>query len=93
VGSATHDVETQCGAGGQPKVHLTRTHTKLQCRCYMRGWSEPVDLRLVLAQTKYIWSLAPVEPHVNNATHDVVTQQCGAGGQPKVDFLNSHSRL
>jgi len=44
------------------------------------------------SQTKFIWSLAPVHADVDSATHDMVAQ-CGAGGQPKLDLLRTHTRL
>jgi len=51
VDSATHDVAAQCEAGGQPKLDLFSTHTRLQYRLQVRQWSEPVDLPLLLSQT------------------------------------------
>ena len=54
--------------------------------------SEPVDLRLLLSQTKYIWSLAAVDADVDDARYDMVAQ-CGAGDQPKLDLITIHTRL
>jgi hypothetical protein len=51
----------------------------------VRRWSEPVDLPLLLSQTKYNWSLAADEVDIDSATHDMVSQ-CGAGGLPKSDL-------
>ena len=51
----------------------------------MRRWSEPVDLPLVLSQTKYNWSLAADEVDIHSATYDMV-DQCVAGGQPKLQI-------
>jgi hypothetical protein len=80
VDSATHDIADQCGAGGQPKLDLLSTHTKLWCCCNVRRWREPVDFPLLLSQTKYQWSLAPVVVDVDSATHDIA-DQCGADGR------------
>jgi len=82
----------QCGAGGQPKLDLICTHTRLSCRSYMRKFSEPVDLPLLVSQTKYNWSLALDEAEVDSATHDMVAQ-CGAGSQPLLELLRKHTRL
>jgi len=54
--------------------------------------SEPVDLNLLLSQTKYNWSLAAVKDNVGSVTYDMVAQ-CGAGDQPKFDLLSTHTRL
>jgi hypothetical protein len=51
--------------------------------------SEPVDLPLLLSQTNYNWSLAPVEANVDSATHDMVAQY-GAGDQPQMDLLSTY---
>jgi hypothetical protein len=56
----------------------------------VRRWSEPVDLCLLLSQTTYYESLAPVEAHVDSGTHDVVSE-CGAVSQFQMD-LNEHIR-
>jgi len=48
----------------------------------VRRRSEPVDLPLLLSQTKYNWSLAAVEVECHCATHNMVAQ-CGASDQPK----------
>jgi hypothetical protein len=48
-----------------------------------------VDLPLLLSQTNYNWSLAPVEANVVSVTHDMVAQ-CGAGGQPQMDLLSTY---
>jgi hypothetical protein len=97
VDSITHDLGAQCGAGGQPaspkaKGDLMNTHTRLWYRLQARGWSEPVDLPLLLSQTKYNRSLTAIEAGVDSATHDMVVQ-CGAGDQPKGDLLSTHTRL
>jgi hypothetical protein len=92
VDSATHDMVAQCGAGGQPKLDLLRTHTRPSCCCNMRKLSEPVDLPLLLSKTKYNWSLALDEAYVNIATHDMLAQ-CGAGDQPLLDLLRTNTRL
>ena len=55
---------------------------------YARRWSEPVDLPLALSQTKLNWWLAVVEAKNYSATYDMQAQ-CGAGGQPKSDFLSA----
>jgi hypothetical protein len=90
--SARYDMVVQCGAGGQPKLDLIRTHTRLWCCCYMSRWSEPDDLCLLLSQTKYNWSLAPDEDDMDSARYDMVAQ-CGAGGQPKLDLIRTHTKL
>jgi len=59
-------------AGGQPKLVLLSTLTRLWCRYHLSQRCEPVDLPLPLSQTKCIWSLAPVEADVHSATHDMV---------------------
>jgi hypothetical protein len=82
VDSAKHDMVAQCGAGGQPKLDLLTTYIRLWCCCYARRWYEPVDLPLLLSQTNYNWSLAPVEAHEDSA-----------GGQPNLDLLTTHMRL
>jgi hypothetical protein len=91
VDSATHDMVTQCGDGGQHKFDLLHIHTRLQYRMQVRRWSEPVDFPLLLSQTKYKRSLAPDEADVDSATHDMVAQ-CGDGCQPKMDLLRTHTR-
>ena len=48
------------GAGDQPTSDLL--------------WSEPVDLRLLLSQTKYIWSLAADDGDIHSATYYIVAQ-------------------
>jgi hypothetical protein len=58
----------------------------------VRCLSEPVDLPLLLATTKYDWSPAAVEADVDSAKHDMVAQ-CGDDGQPKLDLLNTLTRL
>jgi len=90
--SATHDMEAQCCAGGQPKSDLLSTHMRLWRWPCPRQWSEPVDLPLLLSQTKLNLSLAAVEADNDSATHDMEAQ-CGAGGQPKSDLLSAHMRL
>jgi hypothetical protein len=96
VDSATHDMVAQCCAeccaGGQSKLDLICTHTRMCCRCYMRRWSEPFDLHFFLSQTKYNWSLSPVDADVERATHDMVAQ-CGAGGQFKLDLMRRHTSV
>ena len=77
--SATHDMEAQCGAGGQPKSDLLGTHMRLWRWPCARQWSEPVDFRLLLSQPKSNWSLAAVEADNDSATQDMEAQ-CGAGG-------------
>jgi hypothetical protein len=67
-------------------------YTRLWCWPHARRWSEPVDLPLLLSQTKHNWSLAVVEADVEGATHEMVAQ-CGGGGQPKLDLLSTHTRL
>jgi hypothetical protein len=42
----------------------------------MRGWPEPVDLPLLLSQTRYNRSLAPDQAHVNNARYDIGAKFC-----------------
>ena len=81
VDSGTYDMVAQCGAGGQPKLGLLRTHTSLWCCCNVRRRREPFDFPLLLSQTKYNWSLAPVEADVDSAIHDMVAER-GACGQP-----------
>jgi hypothetical protein len=60
------------------------------------GWSEPVDIHLpslsLLSQTKNYLSLAAVEAILDSATYDVVAK-CGAGHQPKLDLLGTHTTL
>jgi hypothetical protein len=92
VDSAAHDMETERGAGGKPIVDLFRTHTRLWYSCSVRRWREPVDLRLLLSQTKYNWSIAPVGADVDSATHDIEAE-CGDGGQPTFYLLHTHTRL
>ena len=58
----------------------------------MSRQSEPVDLPLLLSQTKYNWPLAPVEADMESATNEKVAH-CGAGGQPKSDLIWTHMRL
>ncbi len=69
-----------------------QTHMRLWRWPYARRWSESVDLPLVLSQTKLNWSLAVVEEVVDSVTHNMVTQ-CGAGGQPKLDLIESLADL
>jgi hypothetical protein len=71
VDSVRYDMVAQCGAGGQPKLYFNMTHTRLWRWCYARRNFEPVDLPLLLSQTNYNWSLAPVEAHVDSATPNV----------------------
>jgi hypothetical protein len=52
----------------------------------VRGRSESVALPLLLSQTKYNWSLAPIEADVDSATHDMVAQCCDCG-QAKFQIL------
>jgi hypothetical protein len=92
VHSATHNMVAQCGAGGKPKLVLLSTLTRLWCRYHLSQRCEPVDLPLLLSQTKCIWSLAPVEADVHSATHDMVAQ-CGAGDQPKLVLLSTLTKL
>ena len=61
---------------GPPQYTYERVVVALRER-----WSEPVDLPLLLSQTKYNWSLAAVDVIEDSATHDMVTQ-CVAGCQP-----------
>ena len=55
-------------------------------------WSEPVDLPLLLSQTKYNWSLAEVDADIDSTTQDMVAQ-CDAGGQPKSALITTHMML
>jgi hypothetical protein len=55
----------------------------------VRVWSEPVDLPLLLSQTKYNWSLAADEADIYSGTYDMVSQ-CVAGGQPKLQIGPHH---
>jgi hypothetical protein len=41
-----------------------------------------VDLPLLLSQTNYNRSLAPVEANVDSATHDMVAQCCAGTRRP-----------
>jgi hypothetical protein len=88
--SARYDMSAECGAGGQPKLDLIRTYTRLWCFSNMCRWSEPVDLRLLLSRTKYNWSLAPDEDDMDSARYDMVAQ-CTAGGQLKLDLFRTHT--
>jgi hypothetical protein len=91
VDSTRYDMVAQRGVGGKPKLDLLRTHTPLWCCCYVRQWSEPVDIPLLLSQnTKYNCSLALVEDNVDSATHDMVAQRV-AGGQPILGFFRTHT--
>jgi hypothetical protein len=54
----------------------------------MRGWPEPVDLLLLLSQTRYNRSLAPDQAHVNNVRYYMAAQS-SAGGQPKMELIRS----
>jgi len=76
----------------QAEFDLLRTHTRLWCRPYAIWRSEPVDLPLLLSQTKYNCSLAPVHEIVDRARYDMVAK-CGVGSQPKSDLLSTHTRL
>ncbi len=67
--STTHDVVAKRGAGCKLKLDLIRTYTRLWCCCFRRRWPEPVDLRLLLSQTKYNRSLAPDDVDLDSATH------------------------
>jgi hypothetical protein len=82
VDRAKYDMVAKCGVGGQSKSDLLRTNTRLHYRLQVRRWSEPVDLPLLLSQTKYNWSLASVEAHVDDARYDT-NAHCGVGGQSK----------
>jgi len=53
----------------------------------------PLDLPLLLSRTNHYLSLAPVGVDVDNATYYDVMTQCGAGGQPKLDLIRTHTRL
>jgi hypothetical protein len=90
VDSATHDMVAQCGTGGKPRFDLLSTHTRLWCRPDQREWCEPVDLPLLLSQTKYNWSLVPVEADVDSATLDMVAQ-CGLVGKPRLSGIRGCS--
>jgi hypothetical protein len=68
------------------------THTRLQRRPYTRGWSEPVNLPLLLSQTNFIWSLAALEADSDSATNDMVTQR-RVDGKPKFFLRRTHTRL
>jgi hypothetical protein len=57
----------------------------------MRRWSEPVDLPLLLSQTKYNWSLAADDVDDDSARHEMVAE-CGDGSQLKLDLLSTHTR-
>jgi len=46
----------------------------------VRRWSEPVELPLLLSQTKYNWALAADDADVDRAEYDMVVE-CGACGQ------------
>jgi hypothetical protein len=89
---ATYEFASRCGAGGQPKLDLIGTHMRLLRRTFERRWSEPVDLRLALMHTNYIWSLAGVHADMECATLELAAQ-CGGCGQPKSDLLGTHMRL
>jgi hypothetical protein len=52
----------------------------------VRRWSEPVDLPLLLSQTKYISLLAADGQDVDSDRHDMVVQ-CSVGSQPKIGPL------
>jgi hypothetical protein len=51
-----------------------------------------VDLPLLLSQTNYNWSLAPIEANVDRARVDMVAQ-CGAGGSPNWGLIRTHIRI
>jgi hypothetical protein len=88
--NAKHDMVVQCGAGDQPKgsAHIRGCGIVL----YARGWSVPVDLPLLLSQTKHNRSLTAVDADVYSVTHDMRVQ-CGAGDKPIFDLLSAHTRL
>ena len=93
VVSAAYDMVAQCGApGGQPKFDIYLDHTRLKYCLHARGWSEPVDLPLLLSQTKYNRSLAADEADVDSAPHNMVAQ-CWAGGKLKFDLFSTQSWL
>jgi len=46
----------------------------------------------LISQTNYIRSLAAVEADVDSATYVMVAQR-GAGGQPKLDLMTTHTKL
>jgi hypothetical protein len=94
VGSATHDMVAQSGAGGKPKLDLLSTHSTLYYRLQVRRWSKPVDFHLLLSQTKYNQSPAAVEEDVGSATHDMVANVVlAASTNCKLDLLNTHTML
>jgi outer membrane lipopolysaccharide assembly protein LptE/RlpB len=88
--NGTHDMVAQSGAGGIPKLDLLSTQTRLWCRPYERRWSVPVDLPLLVSQTKYNRSLEAVDAEVDSATNDMVAQS-GASGKPKLDLLSTYA--
>jgi hypothetical protein len=92
VDDARYDTNAHCGIGGQSKPDLLLTHTRLHYRLQVRRWSEPVDLPLLLSQTKYNWSLASAETNVDDARY-YTNAHCGVGGQSKSDLLRTHTRL
>jgi hypothetical protein len=72
--SARYVMMAHCGAGGQPKLALLCTHTRLWCCCHMRRWAEPVHFPLSLFQTKHNGSLAPAQANMDSARYVVVAQ-------------------
>jgi hypothetical protein len=74
--------------GGHPRIDLIRTYEVVVS---FVGEKE-VYLPLLLSQTIFNWSLAPVEANVDSARVDMVAQ-CGAGDQPQIDLLSMHTRL
>jgi hypothetical protein len=81
VDSDRHVMVAQCGACGKLKLDLIWTHTRLPLRTNASSPPEPVDLPLLLSQTKYNWSLAPAHSHVDDDRY-VLAAQCVAGGKP-----------
>jgi len=79
-------------AGGKPWLDLIRTHTRFGCCCYMRRWTEPVDLLLLISQTKHNWSLVPAHSYVDDDRY-VMEAQFGAGGKPTLDLIQTHTRF
>jgi hypothetical protein len=78
-----------CGVGPTQEDGLRR----LIYLCYYpKQRVEPVDLPLLLSQTKYKWTLAVDGADVDSATRDMVAHR-GAGVQSKLDLMRTHTRL
>ena len=92
VDSATYEMVSQCGAAGQPKLHLNPAHTRLWCRLLLRWRPEQSHLFLFLPHANCIWSVAPAQADVDGATSDMVSH-CAAARQPKMDLIPTHARL